>query len=202
MRVLVVVLIMVSPLTAATTAAQQAENDAHNWAVSHQERVLEAALPIDAQLDVAGRDLKWGVRLRIMPAFEAESAYTLLMAYDGRVTASVTTLSGGSVLTQLKGLYLQHRNTSPGDLPALLKRSTHEFTGEQCPAVKRAAQSFERLRIPASVGSALQMDATGYQLVSEGRSGTLRLSINAPDPAPVIEWAERLRKSVAGCTAR
>jgi hypothetical protein len=197
-----VLLFMTLPFTAATTWGQDPESDAHNWALSHQERVLEAVLPIDAQLDVVGRDLKWGVRLRITPAFEAESAYTLLMAYDGRVTASVTTLSGGSVLTQLKGLYLQHKNTSPGELPALLKRSTHEFAGERCPALKGAAQAFERLRIPASLAGALQMDAVGYQLVSEGRSGTLRLSISAPDPAPVVAWAERLRKTVAACMSR
>jgi hypothetical protein len=38
--------------------------------------------------------------------------------------------------------------------------------------------------------------------ISDGRSGTLRLSITAPDPAPPVEWAERLRKSVAECAAR
>lgn len=200
--VLLVVLLTVLPFTAAATSAQDADTDAHNWALGHQERVLEAVLPIDVRLDVAAKDLKCGVRLLITPAFEAESAYTLLMAFDGGVTASVTTLSGGSVLTQLKGLYPQQKNISAGELPALIKRSTREFTGQQCPALKAAAQAFEQLRIPASLAGALQMDATGYQLVSEGRSGTLRLSIRAPDPAPLIEWAERLRKSVAGCAAR
>jgi len=42
----------------------------------------------------------------------------------------------------------------------------------------------------------------GYELFSEGRRGTLRLSIAAPDPAPPNEWAERLRTIVAGCAAR
>jgi hypothetical protein len=46
------------------------------------------------------------------------------------------------------------------------------------------------------------MDATRYDLISDGRSGTLRLSITAPDPAPLVEWAERLRNSVARCVAR
>ena len=188
--VLLVVLLTGLPFTPAATLAQDAESDAHNWALGHQERVREAVLPMDVRLDVTAKDLKWGVRLLITPAFEAESAYTLLMAFDGGITASATTLSGGSVLTQLKGL------------PALIKRATREFTGQQCPALKRAAQAFEQLRIPASLAGALQMDATGYQLFSEGRSGTLRLSIAAPDPAPIVAWAERLRKSVAVCTAR
>ena len=199
---LLAVLLTVLPFAAAATSEQDADDDAHNWALRHYGRVLDAVLPIEARLDVVRRDLKWGVRLLITPAFEAESAYTLLMAFDGGVTASVTTLSGGSVLTQLKGLYPQQKNVSAGELPALIKRSTREFTGQQCPALKRAAQAFEQLRIPASLAGALQMDSTGYQLVSEGRSGTLRLSINAPDPAPVVEWAERVRKSVAACAAR
>jgi hypothetical protein len=198
--VLLVALLTGLPFTAAATSAQEAESDAHNWARSHQERVLEAVLPMDVRLDVTAKDLKWGVRLLITPAFEAESVYTLLMAFDGGVTASVTTLSGGSVLTQLKGLYPQQKNISAGELPTLIKRSTREFTGQRCPALKRAARAFKQLRIPASLAGALQMDATGYQLVSEGRSGTLRLSISAPDPAPMVAWAERLRKSVAGCT--
>jgi hypothetical protein len=202
MMVLLVVLLTGLPFTAAATSAQDAESDAHNWALGHQERVREAVLPMDVRLDVTAKDLKWGVRLLITPAFEAESAYTLLMAFDGGVTASATTLPGGSVLAQLKGLYPQQKNVSAGELPALIKRTTREFTGQQCPALKRAAQAFEQLRIPASLAGALQMDATGYQLLSEGRSGTLRLSIGAPDPAPIVAWAERLRKSVAACTAR
>lgn len=202
MTLLLAVLFTALPVSIGATSQQAAEDEAHNWALGHQERVLEAVLPIEVPLDVQARDLKWGVRLRISPAFEAQSAYTLLKAFDGGVTATVTTLSGGSVLTQLKGLYSRHKDTSAGELPGLIKRNTRELTVQQCPALKGIAQAFDDLRIPASLAGALQMDATGYQLVSEGRSGTLRLSISGPDPAPLVEWAERLRKSVAGCAAR
>lgn len=168
----------------------------------HYDQVLEAVLPVRAPLNVEAKDLKWGARLRIIPSSGAESAYTLLKGFDDPVIAAVTTVAGDSVLTQLEGLYARQRNASAGKLPALIKRSTRELTVGQCPALKDVAQAFEDLRIPASLVGALQMDATQYELFSEGRSGTLRLSIAAPDPEPVVGWAERLRKSVAACTAR
>jgi hypothetical protein len=200
--VLSAVLLTVLPFAPAAPWEQDAHDAAHNWALRHYGRVLEAVLPIEARLDVVARDLKWGVRLRIVPAFDAESAYTLVKGFDGGVTATVTTLSRGSVMTQLKGLHPRHTNTSAGNLPALIKRNTQELTLEQCPALKDTAQAFDDLRMPAVLAGALQMDATHYDLISDGRSGTLRLSINAPDPAPVVEWAERLRKIVGGCATR
>lgn len=187
---------------AATALAQQGDDRAHAWAMRHYDQVLEAVLPTQAPLNVAAKDLKWGARLRITPTFAPESAYTLLKGFDAPVIATVTTLTGEPILTQLKGLYPQHRNAAAGKLSALIKRSTREVTVEQCPALQDVAQGFEHLRIPVSLAGALQMDAAQYELVSEGRSGTLRLSIAAPDPAPVVDWAERLRKSVAACTAR
>jgi hypothetical protein len=196
------VLLTVLPFAAAATAEQRADNEGHDWALRHYARMLDAVLPIEAPLKVAARNLKWGVRLQIVPAFEAASAFTLVKGFDGGVTATVTTLSGGSVLTQLKDLYPRHKNTSARQLPALLKRSTRELTLEQCPPLKETAQAFDDLRIPANLAGALQMDATRYDLISDGRSGTLRLSITAPDPAPLVEWAERLRNSVARCVAR
>jgi hypothetical protein len=190
------------PFAAAALLAQQADDAAHAWAMRHYDQVLEAVLSIQVPLDVAAKDLKWGAKLRIIPAFASESAYTLLKGFEDPVTATVTTITGGSVLTQLEGLYPRHRKTGAAKLPALIKRSTRELTVNQCPALADVARGFEDLRIPASLPDALQMDATGYQLVSEGRRGTLRLSFNAPDPAPVVEWAERLRKSVAACMSR
>jgi hypothetical protein len=200
--VLSAVLLTVLPFAPAASWEQDVHHAAHNWALRHYARVLEAVLPIEARLDVVARDLKWGVRLRIVPAFDAESAYTLVEGFDGGVTATVTTLSGGSVMTQLKGLHPRHTNTRAGNLPALIKRNTQELTLEQCPALRDIARAFDDLRMPAVLAGALQMDATHYDLISDGRSGTLRLSITAPDPAPVVEWAERLRKIVGGCATR
>jgi hypothetical protein len=201
-RLLLAVLLTVLPFAAAATPAQHADDQAHVWAMRHYDQVLDAVLPIGAPLNVDAKNLKWGVRLRIVPAFESESAYTLLTGFDGVVTAAVTTLSGDSVLRQLERLYPRHKNTAPRKLPALIKRNARELTSEQCPALKDTAQAFDALKIPASLAGALQMDATQYDLISDGRSGTLRLSITAPDPAPLVEWAERLRKSVAECAAR
>ena len=190
------------PFAAAALLAQQADDQAHAWAMRHYDQVLEAVLPIQAPLDVAAKDLKWGAKLRIVPPFASESAYTLLKGFEDPVTATVTTVTGGSVLTQLEGLYPRHRNTGAARLPPLIKRSTRELTVEQCPALEDVARGFEDLRIPASRAGALQMDPIQYELVSEGRSGTLRLSTAGPDPEPVVAWAERLRKSVAACTSR
>lgn len=190
------------PFAAAALLAQQTGDAAHAWAMQHYDQVLEAVLPIQTPLDVAAKDLKWGAKLRIIPPFASESAYTLLKGFEDPVTATVTTITGGSVLTQLEGLYPRHRNTGAAKLPSLVKRSTRELTVKQCPALEDVARGFEDLRIPASRAGAMQMDPIQYQLLSEGRSGTLRLSIAAPDPDPVVEWAERLRKSVAACTPR
>jgi hypothetical protein len=199
---LIAVLLTGLPFAAAASWQQDADDAAHNWALRHYRTVLEAVLPIEAAPDMAARDPKWRVRLRIVPAFDAESAYTLVKGFDSGVTATVTTLSGGSVMTQLKGLHPRHKNISVGKLPALLQRKTQELTPEQCPALNETALAFENLRTPTSLVGALQMDATQYDLLSDGRSGTLRLSIAAPDPAPVVEWAERLRKTVSGCATR
>jgi hypothetical protein len=204
-RLLALFALFVVPLpytAAALVSQQQADARAHLWAMQHYAAVHEAVLPIAAPLDIVRKNLKWGVRLRITPAFGPESAYTLLKGFEKPVIATVTTVTGGSVLTQLEALYVRHRTAAAGKLPALIERSTRELTVDHCPALKDVAQAFEDLRIPASLDGALQMDAVGYELVSEGRSGTLRLSISAPDPAPVVAWAERVRTTVAACAPR
>src|SRR5215210_6914215 len=126
-------LVVPLPFTAAALVPQQqADGRAYAWAMRHYATVHEAVLPIAASLNIVGKDLKWGVRLRITPASGRESAYTLLKGFEEPVIATVTTVTGDSVLTQLEALYARHRTAAAGKLPALIKRRTRELTVGDC----------------------------------------------------------------------
>jgi hypothetical protein len=198
-----VVVVAVCCMTLNAASFQDADSRSHGRALETYESVLDRVLPLEPATDrVSPATAIWQVRLRIVPTWDPEMACTLTSSQDGRLIGTATIITGDRIFKQLEQLYRKQDAVRLDEASSRISQKTYTVNSGDCPRLTAVGTAFAKLQVPVVPSDVLAMDATRYDLVSRNSERTLRLSITAPEPVAVVEWAELARQVVTGCAPR
>jgi hypothetical protein len=182
--------------------AEEDANAATTWAAQQYEAVVEELLGDPASSGFLQLDTLWIITFRVIPAYsQPEVQVVLTKSTTGEVTAVVSKLRR-SLELQLQDLYRDNQARTPSEIAKLVQVDRVTLSQADCPALKKIAMEFERVRAHVVLRNALVLDPRQYQLwVNAGPQqeySSLLGPANGKGRHPIIVWIEESMKRIEG----
>ncbi len=168
-----------------------------------------------------GRNTRFAITLRVLPAFAAESQLTIAYALDSKATATLVTLSK-PVNRTLNDLAAMGKRPDVAEALSLIHQETKVLALNPDLAKKWLAEFWKSISAFARTGPAvalkhdgtqivtITLDATTYQIFYSDVDTNLTLDLQGPDPDwsgdlsrldPVMRWAVSIHRQILAMAA-
>lgn len=187
-------------LLASSSITIPSDQDAFNWASRQREVAVDALFPqVHTQVPP---ECEWVVSVRIRPAFQGERSIEITKAWDGAISAVVSSVKGAPIAEQLARLHLRRRAAPLAQLLADIPVRREVYRVDECAALRLLVEALGRMNLPGILPSDLQMDATHYEITSRTRTNAVTIQIGGSAPQALAVWLLQVERLIdTGCAA-